>query len=302
MRFSGRTVIVTGGASGIGAEAVRLFADEGAVVYSADIDDAGAEAVAEGCDGEVRVMRCDVTKPGDLELLMNRAKEETGGIDTLVNNAGAGGARASIAEIGADEWDATMNLLLRSVALGIRYAVPWMKERASARTGGASIVNISSVAAVGPGYAPTAYSVAKAGVLHLTKCAAADLAQYGIRVNAVQPGFINTNIFTASLGIAGEMQRIANQAIAQKSAHAQPVARGGQPRDIAEAVAFLASEAAGFVTGTSLLVDGGLTIGPRHSWDPEEPGLFDALDQMAAAPAGPGGGDSVGGAARGPSA
>lgn len=292
MRFSGKTVIVTGGASGIGAETVRLFAGEGAIVYSADLDQKRAEDVAADCAGEVRVMRCDVTDPGDIERLMNRAKDETGGIDTLVNNAGAGGAREPIDEIGADEWDRTMDLLLRSVALGIRYAVPWMKDRPSTHSGGASIVNTSSVAAIGTGYAPTAYSVAKAGVLHLTKCAAADLARFGIRVNAVQPGFINTNIFTASLGIGGDMQRMANQAIAQMSTRAQPVARGGQPRDIAEGIAFLASEAAGFMTGTSLLIDGGLTIGQRHSWDPDEPGLFDALENMAAG--------AAGGATRGP--
>ena len=168
-----------------------------------------------------------------------------------------------------------MDLLLRSVAMGIRYAVPHMKGRK-----GASIVNVSSVAAVGPGYSPTAYAVAKAGVLHLTKCAATDLAQFGIRVNAIQPGFINTNIFTSSLEITGEMRSMANAAIAQMSSNAQPVARGGQPRDIANAVAFLAGEEASFMTGASLVVDGGITLGPRHSWDPEEPGLFAALEAM----------------------
>ena len=119
--------------------------------------------------------------------------------------------------------------------------------------------------------------MSKAGVLHLTKCAAADLAQHGIRVNAVQPGFINTNIFTASLEIPEELKTQAKAMIAQMSSNAQPVARGGKPRDIAEAAAYLASEAAGFVTGTSLIVDGGITIGPRHSWDPEEGGAFEAL-------------------------
>jgi NAD(P)-dependent dehydrogenase (short-subunit alcohol dehydrogenase family) len=208
---------------------------------------------------------------------MDRAADETGGIDTLFNNAGAGGARESIDEIEPDAWDSTMDLLLRSVAMGIRYAVPHMKGRPSTKTGGASIVNVSSVAAVGPGYSPTTYAVAKAGVLHLTKCAATDLAQHGIRVNAVQPGFINTNIFTASLEIPEELKTQAKAMIAQMSSNAQPVARGGQPIDIAEAVAYLASDAAGFVTGTSLIVDGGITLGPRHSWDPEEGGAFEAL-------------------------
>ena len=168
-----------------------------------------------------------------------------------------------------------MDLLLRSVAFGIRYAVPHMKGRK-----GASIVNVSSVAAVGPGYSPTTYAVAKAGVLHLTKCAATDLARHGIRVNAVQPGFINTNIFTSSMDMPEDMVHVAKAAIAQMSSNAQPVARGGQPRDIAEAVAFLASDAASFMTGASMLVDGGITLGPRHSWDPDTPTMFEALEAM----------------------
>ena len=275
MRFSGKTVVITGAASGIGAETTRLFASEGATVFAGDIDRDGGEALAAETVGDVRFAQCDVCDPAAIEALMNRAASETGGIDTVFNNAGAGGARASIDEIAPDEWDRTMDLLLRSVAMGIRYAVPHMKERK-----GASIVNVSSVAAVGPGYSPTAYAVAKAGVLHLTKCAATDLAQFGIRVNAIQPGFINTNIFTSSLEITGEMKTMAKAAIAQMSSNAQPVARGGQPRDIANAVAFLAGDEASFMTGASLVVDGGITLGPRHSWDPEEPGLFAALEAM----------------------
>jgi NAD(P)-dependent dehydrogenase (short-subunit alcohol dehydrogenase family) len=277
MRFSDRTVVVTGAASGIGAAATALFAREGAVVFASDIDVESGKKLAEETEGDVRFVRCDVCDPAAIEALMDRAAEETGGIDTLLNNAGAGGARESIEEIGPDAWDTTMDLLLRSVAMGIRYAVPHMKGRPSTKTGGASIVNISSVAAVGPGYSPTTYAVAKAGVLHLTKCAATDLAQHGIRVNAVQPGFINTNIFTASLDIPDELKTQAKAMIAQMSSNAQPVARGGEPIDIAEAVAYLASDAAGFVTGTSLVVDGGITLGPRHSWDPEEGGAFEAL-------------------------
>ena len=274
-RFCGKTVVITGAASGIGAEASRLFASEGAVVFASDIDaDGGADLAANG-PGDIRFRRCDVCDPAAIKALMDHAASETGGIDVVFNNAGAGGARAPIDEIEPEEWDQTFNLLMRSVAMGIRYAVPHMKGRK-----GASIVNVSSVAAVGPGYSPTAYAVAKAGVLHLTKCAATDLAQYGIRVNAVQPGFINTNIFTSTLEFSGEAERMAKQVIAQMSSNAQPVARGGQPRDIAEAVAYLASDAASFVTGTSIIVDGGITLGPRHCWDPEEPGMFEALEAM----------------------
>lgn len=275
MRFNGKTVVVTGAASGIGRATTIAFAAEGATVYAADIDEAGLLATASASNGKVVTARCDVTRCEDIKALMDRAAAETGGIDSVLNNAGAGGDRAPIDEIEPDGWDRTMDLLLRSVAFGIRYAVPHMIERK-----GASFVNTSSVAAVGPGYSPTAYAVAKAGVLHLTKVAAADLAKHQIRVNAVQPGFINTNIFTASLEMPAEMEAQAKGVIAAMSQQAQPVARGGQPDDIAQAVLFLASEAAGFVTGTSLIVDGGITIGPRHSWDPNMPGLFDALQQM----------------------
>ncbi|HBK14803.1 MAG: SDR family oxidoreductase [Qipengyuania citrea] len=272
MRFLDKTVIVTGAASGIGAAATALFAGEGATVFASDIDVAGGEKLARETPGDVRFVECDVCDPAAIKALMDHAAQETGGIDTLFNNAGAGGARESIAEIEPEAWDRTMDLLLRSVAMGIRYAVPHMKGRK-----GASIVNVSSVAAVGPGYSPTTYAVAKAGVLHLTKCAATDLAQFGIRVNAVQPGFINTNIFTATMDIPDAAKEQAKAMIAQMSSNAQPVARGGQSDDIAQAVAFLASEQAGFMTGASMVVDGGITLGPRHSWDPEEAGAFEAL-------------------------
>lgn len=274
-RFSGKTAIITGAASGIGRETVLLFAREGAKVYAADIDREGGEEMASTADGDVTFQYCDVCNTDDIKALMDRAGSETGGIDVVFNNAGAGGARPGIDEIEPDEWDRTMDLLLRSVAFGIRYAVPHMKERP-----GASIINTASVAACGPGYSPSAYAVAKGAVIHLTKSAAADLAKHGIRVNAIQPGFINTNIFTASMEIPEDLKIQAKAAIAQMSSNAQPVHRKGMPIDIAEAVAYLASEAGSFVNGTSLLVDGGLTIGPRSSWDEEEPGVYAALEAI----------------------
>ena len=275
MRFSGKCAVITGAGSGIGRAATLLFAREGATVYAADIDLAGAQAVAaEGSN--IIAVACDVCDVAQIKALMDQAGSEQGGIDFLFNNAGAGGDRAPIDEIEPEGWDRTFDLLMRSVAMGIRYASPYMKTRK-----GAAVVNTSSVAAVGPGYSPTAYAVAKAGVLHLTKCAATDLSRYGIRVNAVQPGFINTNIFTASVEMPSQLVAPAKALIHEMSTNAQPVARAGMPEDIANAVAFLCSEEASFMTGASLIVDGGIPVGPRHSWDPEAPGLFDALTAMA---------------------
>lgn len=277
MRFAGKCAVITGAASGIGRATTLLFAREGATVFAADLNLAGVEKVSREGENIIPVA-CDVCEVDQIKALMDHAAGTCGGIDHVFNNAGAGGAMAKIDEIEPDDWDRTFHLLLRSVAMGIRYAVPHMMGRK-----GASFVNTSSIAAVGPGYSPTAYAVAKAGVLHLTKCAATDLAKHGIRVNAVQPGFINTNIFTASMEMPQDLADTAKAMILQMSSNAQPVARSGMPDDIANAVAFLCSEAAGFMTGASLIVDGGITLGPRHSWDPEAPGLFDAIRAMAEA-------------------
>lgn len=272
MRFAGKRAVVTGGASGIGAATARRLADEGAEVLIGDIDEPGGRAIAEGSAGRIAFQRCNVCEASDIEALINCA-DEAGGIDVLFNNAGAGGARATIDAITPEEWDFTQDLLLRSVALGIRYAAPKMAKR-----GGGAIVNTASIAALQTGAAPTAYSVAKAGVLHLTHLAAADLARHGIRVNAVCPGFITTNIFISAVGIEGDARDQANQAISGMAKGAQPIQRAGRAEDIAAAVAYLASDDAGFVTGTHIVVDGGMTIGPRHSWDPQTPSLFAMLE------------------------
>ncbi|WP_375402340.1 SDR family NAD(P)-dependent oxidoreductase [uncultured Sphingomonas sp.] len=272
MRFDGKRAVVTGGASGIGRATALRLAEEGAQVLVGDIDAAGAAELADASDGRIAFKRCDVTRADDLEALMNQADVD-GGLDLLFNNAGAGGAREGIDAVEPGEWDRTMALLLTSVALGTRYAAPPM-----ARRGGGAIVNTASVAALASGFAPTAYSVAKAGVLHLTKLSAADLARHGIRVNAVLPGFITTNIFTRHLEIAEEARAQADGMIAAVAAKAQPIARAGSPEDIAAAVCFLLSDDSSFITGTSLLVDGGMTVGSRASWDPTSPTLFEALD------------------------
>jgi NAD(P)-dependent dehydrogenase (short-subunit alcohol dehydrogenase family) len=276
MRFTGKRAVVTGGASGIGRATALRLAEEGAEVLIGDIDERGGRELAETSNGRITFRRCDVTQAEDIEALVTAA-DAAGGLDVLFNNAGAGGAREGIDEIAPEAWDRTQALLLRSVALGIRYAAPLMARNNNGRGGGA-IVNTSSVSALGSGYAPIAYSTAKAGVLHLTKLAAAGLAKDKIRVNAVVPGFITTAIFTRDFDLADDKRAMADQAIFGMAAKAQPVARAGRPEDIAAAVAYLASDDAAFVTGTSILVDGGLTIGTRASWDPNEPSLYAALE------------------------
>ena len=272
MRFSGKRAVVTGGASGIGRATALRLAAEGAEVVIGDIDEAGANAVAGASDGRIISHPTDVLDANAIDALM-RTADARGGIDIVFNNAGAGGSRETIDTISPEDWDRTQALLLRSVALGIRYAAPLMAKR-----GGGAIINTSSVSALGTGYAPTAYSTAKAGVLHLTKLAAAELAKDRIRVNAVVPGFIATEIFASALALNGDKRRQANAMIAQAAANAQPVRRTGTPDDIAAAVAYLASEDASFVTGTHILIDGGMTIGTRESWDPETPSMWSALE------------------------
>ena len=271
MRFDGKVAVVTGAASGIGRATALRLADEGAMVVAGDIDEAGGAALA----GErIRFVCTDVTREADIVALL-AAAADLGGPDILFNNAGAGGLRATIDAIDAEGWDRTMDLLLRSVALGIRHAAPLMAAK-----GGGAIVNTASVAALAAGAAPTAYSVAKAGVLHLTTLAAADLAKDNIRVNAVLPGFIMTNIFSSAVGLQGAARDQADAMIRHIGQDAQPIRRPGRPEDIAAAVAFLASEDASFITGTHILIDGGMSVGPRHSWDPATPGLFEALGRM----------------------
>lgn len=276
MRFAGRTAVITGAASGIGRATALKFAGEGATVVAADIDEAGGESLAQSSNGRILFKRTDVCAPEEIRALMDHAAAQTGGIDIVFNNAGAGGDRAPIEEIEPDGWDWTMNLLLRSVAMGIRYAVPHMIGRE-----GASIVNTASVAGIMAGFSPTAYAVAKGAVIHLTKVGATDLAKHGIRMNAICPGFIQTNIFSASMDIAAEKRDQANEIIFEISNHTQPVKRGGKPEDIANMVAFLASSEAGFITGAHFMVDGGITTGQPHSWNPDAPGIFDALQAFA---------------------
>ena len=266
-QLDGKVAVITGAASGIGLATVERFVEAGARVLAADLQLEAGEALAQRFPGVVRFMRCDVTQTVQLRAAIDAAAAHFGGLDILFSNAGAGGTAAGVEQFDEASWDATQALLLRSVAAGAAFAVPHMRQR-----GAGSIINTSSVSALQAGYAPLCYSVAKAGVLHFTRVAAAELAPQRIRINAIVPGFIATSIFGGILNLAPEPARQLASEIAERSGTANPVGRSGLPRDIAEAALFLASDAAGFITGTHLTVDGGLTIGPRHCWDPKTAG------------------------------
>lgn len=285
--LSGKVAVITGAASGIGAAGVEVFVEAGAQVVAADLqDDKGAGLVARFGADKVAYQHCDVTDAKSLEALMQSAVDTFGGLDILWNNAGSGGTSSSVEELDLEGYDFTMDLLLKSVFAGTHYAVPHMKAR-----GSGSIINTSSISAVCAGYAPITYSVAKKAVAHFSKLAAAELAKYKIRVNSILPGFIATSIFGASLGMSREQADQMAEMVAQAGGAMQPIGRVGQGQDIAQMAAFLSSADAGFVTGGEFLVDGGMTVGPPHSWNEEVGGpLLDALgitpeqaEQMAAA-------------------
>lgn len=266
-RLQGKVAVITGACSGIGLATLELFVAEGAQVVAADVQEGIGRELEKKFAGAVKFVVCDVTQPAQIKAAIETAARHFGGLDILFNNAGRGGTSAGVENFDADGWDQTHALLLRAVAAGTSYAVPHMKQR-----GGGAIINTSSISALQTGYAPIAYSVAKAGVLHYTRMAAQELSQHKIRINAVVPGFIATSIFGQGMGMDAQEAREFAQTIAARSGNANPIGRSGLPQDIAEAVLFFASDAATFVTGTHLTVDGGLTMGPRHSWDPDSPG------------------------------
>jgi NAD(P)-dependent dehydrogenase (short-subunit alcohol dehydrogenase family) len=263
-RFAGKVALVTGAASGIGLATVEAFAAEGARVLAADVQDEKGAALAARFPGQVVYRRCDVTDEAAIKAAVEAAVEAFGGLDIVFNNAGSGGAMAGIADIAIADWKQTLDLLLTSVVAGTRHAVPHLIAR-----GGGAIINTASIAGLQAGWGPIAYSTAKAAVIHFTRCAAAELSAHHIRINAICPGLIATSIFGASLGLPREQADQMAAMVAAVGGPAQPLGRPGRPEDIAAMVLHLASDAGGFITGTHVVVDGGITIGPRHAWDPE---------------------------------
>ena len=266
-RLEGKIAVITGACSGIGLATLELFVEEGAKVVAADLQEDVGRELERRFAGAVKFAPCDVTQPAQIKAAIESAVATFGGLDILFNNAGRGGSTAGVEDFDGGGWDDTHALLLRAVAAGTSYAMPHMKKR-----GGGAVICTSSISALQAGYAPIAYSVAKAGVLHYTRLAAKELSAHKIRINAVVPGFIATSIFGQGMGMDAAQSRQLADMVAAKSGSANPIGRSGLPRDIAEAVLFFASDAASFVTGTSLTVDGGLTIGPRHAWDMDSPG------------------------------
>jgi NAD(P)-dependent dehydrogenase (short-subunit alcohol dehydrogenase family) len=255
-RLTGKVAAITGGASGIGAGTVRRFVAEGAQVLIADLDQEKGDALAAELGSAAAFLRTDVSKEEDIAAMVAETTDRFGRIDVLFNNAGFGGALGPIESTSVADYDLTMDVLLKSVFLGIKHVAPPMKAQ-----GSGSIISTASVAGIRAGYAPHLYSVAKCAVIHLTKTVALELGEHGIRVNAICPGFIATPL-AAGRPDADESQIDQMRAAGAAS---QVLGRVGEPLDIANMVLFLASDDAEWVTGQEFVVDGGFEAGPPWS-------------------------------------
>ena len=247
--LAGKVALITGGASGIGKATAELFAREGAAVTIVDVNVEAGEVVARaiGDDGRQAIfVRCNVTKASDCQHAIGRTVERWGKIDILFNNAGVT-RRASVIETTEEEWDWVMAVNVKSIFLMSKAAIPVMVE-----AGGGVIINTGSGWGLVGGKDAVSYCASKGAVIQLTKAMALDHGAQNIRVNAVCPGDTDTPM------LAGEAEQLgqSHEAILAESVH-RPLGRVGRPEEIAQAVLYLASDASSFVTGTTLLVDGG---------------------------------------------
>lgn len=239
--------IVTGAGSGIGRECAIIFAREGARVVVSDINDKGGLETVDmirSAGGEAAFKAADVTDPAAVEALVKFAVTTFGGVHALVNNAGIGGAPASVADYPLDEWNKVIAINQTGVFLGMKYGLP-----AIMNSGGGAIVNIASILGTAGFATSSAYVASKHAVVGLTRTAALEYSAQGVRINAVGPGFIETPMLAA----LSEFPEDVREGIVK----AHPIGRLGRPSEIAEMVVWLCSSRASFCTGTYYAVDGG---------------------------------------------
>jgi NAD(P)-dependent dehydrogenase (short-subunit alcohol dehydrogenase family) len=251
MLLRGKVALVTGGASGIGRAAARALAREGAAVVVGDINEAGGEETIrpiKEAGGQALFAHVDVSNAAEVEALVAVAISAFGGLDCAFNNAGIGGVLSRVPDKTEDEWDAVFNVNLKGVWLCMKYEIPAMLAR-----GGGAIVNMASLAGLNGFAYGSAYAAAKHGVVGLTKSAALEYARQNIRVNAVCPSYIDTPMVSSMIEAAPRM--------AETARTLSPMRRLGEPDEIADAVVWLCSDKASFITGHALPLDGGVTAG-----------------------------------------
>jgi NAD(P)-dependent dehydrogenase (short-subunit alcohol dehydrogenase family) len=255
-RLKEKIAVITGGAFGIGQGTARRFVEEGASVVIADLQAEAGEALAAELGARARFIRTDVTREEDVAAAVDLAVGEFGRLDCMINNAGIVGAIGPIKDTSVEAWDLTIAVLLRGVFFGMKHAARVMIPRQSG-----SILSLSSTAGISGGLGSHAYTAAKHAVVGLTKSVASELGQHRIRVNAVAPGNITTPM-TADV-ITGDPSNLegAHEAIRFLS----PLGIAGLPVDIANALLYLASDEARYISGHTLVVDAGQTTGAAPS-------------------------------------
>jgi NAD(P)-dependent dehydrogenase (short-subunit alcohol dehydrogenase family) len=249
--LDGKTAIVTGGTSGIGERIVEMFAAEGADVVVA------ARRQEEGQKLEkrlgIRFIRTDVSSEADVKAMVDHAVKSFGRVDCLVNNAAVPSPMVSIAEIDVATIDQLLAINVRSVLLGIKHVAPVMLGQKAG-----SIINVGSIAGLRGGVSGHIYSATKGAVHALSRSAAAELGEKGIRVNTLVPGAIVTGIFAKNAGVEGSKADRLTDMLKVGFGTLQPIPRAGMPEDLARAAVYLASDASGFVNGQEIVVDGGM--------------------------------------------